>query len=352
MRYQTFGRQSGLRISEYVLGTANFGSAPTAAGLPGAKAIFETFVAAGGTTFDVSNIYQNGQAETVLGDLLGHDRDEFVVITKYSGTRQAGIRPGTTGNSRKTMIRSLEESLRRLKTDYVDVFMPHFPDGVTPMAEILVGFEDLIRSGKIRYGGLSNFPAWRVAGAAVRSELGGHPPLVGIQTEYSLAERSADRELLPMAQAHGLGVVLYSPLAGGLLTGKYRSGGQGRLSARAAATGTAGEDTGQRTAVLDAVLAVADEAEAGPVQVALAWLRHRAAQVQTSMVPIVGPRTQAQLKGYLDALDVKLSPEQRRRLDEVSAVRLGTPHEDAAAALAHGIDGDRSLLDTPLVPVI
>ncbi|MFJ1761356.1 aldo/keto reductase [Amycolatopsis sp. NPDC088138] len=345
MRYQTFGRQSGLRVSEYVLGTATFGTAPAAAGLAGAKAIFEAFVAAGGTTFDVSNIYQNGEAETVLGDLLGRERDEFVVITKYSGTRQAQVRPGTTGNSRKTMIRSLEESLRRLKTGYVDVFMPHFPDGVTPVAEILAGFEDLVRAGKIRYGGLSNFPAWRVAGAAVRSELSGSSPLVGIQTEYSLAERSAERELLPMAQAHGLGVVLYSPLAGGLLTGKYRQGAQGRLSARADA------DTGQRAAVLDAVLAVAEEIGTGPVQVALAWLRRRAGRAQTSMIPIVGPRTPAHLQGYLDALDVELSREQYERLDEVSAIRLGTPHEDVAAALAHGLDGDRGLLDTSLVPV-
>ncbi|MEU7827732.1 MULTISPECIES: aldo/keto reductase [unclassified Nonomuraea] len=160
------------------------------AGLEGARAIFESFVSAGGTTFDVSNIYQDGEAETVLGDLLGRERDDYVVIAKYSGSRSVQVRPGTTGNSRKTMIRSLEETLRRLKTDYVDVFMPHFPDGVIPISEILGGFEDLIRAGKIRYGGLPNFPAWRVAGAAVRSELNGDRSLVGIQTEYSLAERS------------------------------------------------------------------------------------------------------------------------------------------------------------------
>ncbi|RSD11850.1 aldo/keto reductase [Amycolatopsis eburnea] len=343
MRYQAFGRNSGLRISEYVLGTANFGSAPTAAGVAGAKAIFEDFVAAGGTTFDVSNIYQDGEAETVLGDLVGRERDDFVLITKYSGSRQAAVRPGTTGNSRKTMIRSLEESLRRLKTGYVDVFMPHFPDGVTPTEEILAGFEDLIRAGKIRYGGLSNFPAWRVAGAAVRAELGGHPALPGIQTEYSLAERSAERELLPMAEAHGLGVVLYSPLAGGLLTGKYRRGEPGRLSARPADAGKA--------AVADAVLDVAERTGIGPVQVALAWLRRRAAEARTSLVPIVGPRTPAHLRGYLDALDVELADEHDRRLTAAGALRLGAPHEDVAAALAHGVDGDRSLLDAPPVPV-
>ena len=341
MRYKIFGGQTGLRVSEYVLGTANFGSADTSAGLKGSRQIFERYVAAGGTTFDVSNIYQGGEAETVLGGLLGRQRDEFVVITKYSGTSQIRPRPGTTGNSRKTMVRSLEESLRRLNTDYVDVFMPHFPDGTTPIAEILAGFDDLVRAGKILHGGLSNFPAWRVAGAATRADLRGLAPLVGIQTEYSLAERTAERELLPMAQAHGLGVVLYSPLAGVLLTGKYRTGEQGRLSAR----GPDVEADAQKTAVVDAVLAVADEIGSSPVQVALAWLRRRGALASTAMIPIVGPRTPAHLEEYLRSLGLELDDQHYQRLDEVSAVRLGAPHDNVSAALANGFDGDRSMLD-------
>lgn len=347
MRYQTFGRQTGLRVSEYVLGTTNFGSAPGAAGPDGARAIFDAYVAAGGTTFDVSNIYQNGEAEQILGHLLGRERDGFAVITKYGGSRQAQVRPGTTGNSRKTMIRSLEESLQRLNTEYVDVFMPHFPDGVTPMTEILAGLEDLIRAGKIRYGGLSNFPAWRAAGAAARADLSGLTPLAGIQAEYSLAERSAERELLPMAEAYGLGVVSYSPLAGGLLTGKYRHGEQGRLTTR----GAGGETTTQRTAVLDAVLAIADELETTPAQVSLAWLRRRAADAQTSMTPIVGPRTPAHLKEYLSALEVELGEQHYQRLAEISAIQLGAPHEDVASALRHGVDGNRRLLNPPHVTV-
>ena len=347
MRYKIFGGQTGLRVSEYVLGTANFGSADTSAGLEGSRQIFERYVAAGGTTFDVSNIYQGGEAETVLGGLLGRQRDEFVVITKYSGTRQIRPRPGTTGNSRKTMVLCLEESLRRLNTDYVDVFMPHFPDGTTPIAEILAGFDDLVRAGKILHGGLSNFPAWRVAGAATRADLRGLAPLVGIQTEYSLAERTAERELLPMAQAHGLGVVLYSPLAGGQLTGKYRTGEQGRLSAR----GPDVEADAQKTAVVDAVLAVADEIGSSPVQVALAWLRRRGALASTAMIPIVGPRTPAHLEEYLRSLGLELDDQHYQRLDEVSAVRLGAPHDDVSAALANGFDGDRSMLDacTPAI---
>jgi aryl-alcohol dehydrogenase-like predicted oxidoreductase len=348
MRYQTFGRQTGLRVSEYVLGTANFGNAATSAGTDGSRRIFEAFVEAGGTTFDSSNVYQDGQAETVLGELLGTQRDDFVVITKYSGTRQAQPRPGTTGNSRKVMLRSLEESLRRLNTDYVDVFMPHFPDGTTPMDEILAGFDDLIRAGKILHGGLSNFPAWRVAGAAVRAEAGGLAPLVGIETEYSLAERSGERELLPMAEAHGLGVVLYSPLAGGLLTGKYRRGETGRLAARGADV----EGTTQQTAVVDAVLSVADEIGVSAVQVSLAWLRRRGALAQTALLPIVGPRSADHLREYLQSLELELDGQHYRQLDEISAVRLGTPHEDVAAALSRGFDGDRSLLAGPRAPVI
>jgi aryl-alcohol dehydrogenase-like predicted oxidoreductase len=348
VRYHTFGRKTGLRVSEYALGTANFGLSGNGAGPEASRAIFEAFAAVGGTTFDTSNLYQDGQAETVLGELLGSHRDDFVVITKYSGTRQDRPRPGTTGNSRKTMIRSLEASLRRLKTDYVDVFMPHFPDGTTPVEEILAGFDDLIRSGKVLHGGLSNFPAWRVAGAAVRADLRGLAPLAGIQTEYSLAERSAERELLPMAQAHGLGVVLYSPLAGGLLTGKYRQGGQGRLSAR----GDAVEGSQQRTAVVDAVLGIADETGSSAVQVSLAWLRRRAALARTALIPIVGPRSVAHLEEYLRSLSLELGEQHYHRLDEVSAVQLGTPHEDVAAALSHGFDGDRTLLEAPPVPVI
>jgi aryl-alcohol dehydrogenase-like predicted oxidoreductase len=347
MRYQTFGRQTGLRVSEYALGTANFGTSDTSAGAEVSRQIFDSYVGAGGTTFDVSNIYQDGQAEAVLGDLLNGNRDDFVVITKYSGTREQHPRPGTTGNSRKTMIRSLEASLRRLRTDYVDIFMPHFPDGITPIEEILNGLDDLVRSGKILHGGLSNFPAWRVAGAATRADLRGLAPVIGIETEYSLAERSAERELLPMAQAHGLGALLYSPLAGGLLTGKYRTGQQGRLSAR----GDGAERTPQQADVVDEVLAIADEVGSTPIKVSLAWLRQRATIASTALIPILGPRSLAHLKEYLGSLELDLDDQHYGRLDKASAVHLGTPHEDVATALTHGFDGDRTLVNAPAIPV-
>jgi aryl-alcohol dehydrogenase-like predicted oxidoreductase len=347
MQYQTFGRCTGLRVSEFALGTANFGTAETSAGVEGSRLIFDAFTAAGGTTFDVSNVYQDGEAERLLGDMIATDRDDYVIITKYSGTRQTQPRPGTTGNSRKTMIRSVEASLRRLNTDYLDVFMPHFPDGVTPMDEILAGLDHLVSSGKILHGALSNFPAWRVAGAATAADLRGLSPIIGFQTEYSLAERSADRELLPMAEAHGLGALLYSPLAGGLLTGKYRRGETGRLSAR----GSDVEGTDHRANIVDAVLEVAEALDVSAVQVSLAWLRARAARSRTALVPIIGPRSMSHLHEYLLALDLDLDDEHFRRLDEVSAVRLGAPHDDVSAALLHGFDGDRSQLRPAAVPV-
>lgn len=350
MHYQTFGRRSGLRVSEYALGTGHFGTSEASAGSEASRAMFHAYVAAGGTTFDTSNVYQGGEAESMLGKLIGSDRDEFVIVTKYSGTVQKHSRPGTTGNSRKTMVRSLESSLTRLQTDYVDVFMPHFPDGVTPTDEILAALDDLIRSGKVLYGGLSNFPAWRIAGATTRAQLGDLAPVTGIETEYSLAERSADWELLPMAHAYGLGVLLYSPLAGGLLTGKYRRGETGRLSAR----GDAVEGDAQQTAVVDTVLALASELHRSAVEVALAWLRRRASSAPTALIPIIGPRSEAHLDEYLRSLDLVLDDDQYRRLEDVSAIRrLGSPHDDVAAALASGYDGDRTTwIDASPIPVI
>jgi aryl-alcohol dehydrogenase-like predicted oxidoreductase len=232
----------------------------------------------------------------------------------------------------------------------VDVFMPHFPDGVTPVDEVLSALDDLVRTGKVLHGGLSNFPAWRIAGAATRAELRALTPVTGIETEYSLAERSADRELLPMAHAYGVGVLVYSPLAGGLLTGKYRRGESGRLSAR----GDAVEGDAQRTEVVDAVLAIAAELHSTAVQVSLAWLRRRASTAPTALVPIIGPRTQAHLAEYLRSIELDLDDEQHRRLNEVSAIRrLGPPHDDVAAALSNGYDGDRTqLLKSSPIPVM
>ncbi|GAA4572110.1 aldo/keto reductase [Planotetraspora kaengkrachanensis] len=350
MRYTTFGRGTGLRVSTYGLGTGNFGTGwGTGAGRDDAKAIFEKFAEAGGTLIDTADGYQLGESERLLGEFLAADRESFVLASKYtSGTGTSGG-VSLTGNSRKNMFRSVEASLRRLGTDYLDLYWVHFPDSVTPIEEILRGLDDLVRTGKILHFGLSNFPAWRVSHAAAIADLRGWAPVAGIQVEYSLVERTPERELLPMADALGLGVAQWSPLGGGLLTGKYRVSAEGRLSDWGRLVHS--EDSTQKTAVIDAVLAIAEETGASPSQVSVAWLLERGRRSTTAYVPIIGPRSVKQLEDYLGALEVGLSEAQYSLLDRVSAVPAGVPHEVNEGMLDVMLGGDRGRFDRPAVPV-
>ncbi|MFI6411915.1 aldo/keto reductase [Streptomyces sp. NPDC050585] len=344
MRYTTFGRDTGLRVSEYALGTANFGTLwGGGARREEARKIFERFAEAGGTFVDTADNYQLGESERLLGEFLATDRDHFVVATKF-GLGAGRPRISGTGNSRKNIRASVEASLKRLRTDYIDVYWAHLPDGVTPVEEILQALDDLVRAGKVLHAGLSNFPAWRIARAATLAELRGTARLVGVQTEYSLAERGADREVLPMAEALGLGTTVWSPLGGGLLTGKYRRSDEGRLSDW---DGLAirQEDGEQRTRVLDTVLAIAEEAGVSAARVAMAWLRAHAARLGTALVPVIGPRMPEQLEEYLAALELDLDDTRIARLDEVSAVRLGQPYELIAGHADAALGGEAARFD-------
>jgi aryl-alcohol dehydrogenase-like predicted oxidoreductase len=248
------------------------------------------------------------------------------------------------------MIRSLEASLERLKTDRIDLYWAHFADGMTPMEEIIRAFDDLTRAGKIHYAGLSNFPAWRISRADLLAEMRGWGPIAGIQVEYSLAQRTAERELLPMAEALGLGAVLWSPLGGGLLTGKYRIGDEGRINSFLGRL-VHKENTARETAILDALLAIAKEVNRSATEVAIAWLLHKARLSTTALIPILGPRTYEQLAGSLGALEVNLSQEQIGRLDETSQIALGTPHEQTHGSAAAIAGGKPELLQTRIIPV-
>ena len=351
MLYKTFGRRNGLRVSELALGTGNFGTGwGHGADAAESARIFDGYLAAGGNFIDTADTYQGGQSEQILADLIRAERDHLVLASKY--TMGVGERngPSYTGNSRKNMMQSVDASLARLKTDRIDLYWAHFADGLTPIDEIMRGFDDLVRSGKVLYAGLSNFPAWRIARADTMAELRGWAPLAGIQVEYSLAERSADRELLPMAEALGLGAALWSPLGGGFLTGKYRAEtGASRLTGLGVLVHT--ENSSRETAILDAVLAVAAEQDASPLHVAIAWLRNKAQASSTGLVPILGPRTRAQLDGTLGALALNLSAEQLARLDAVSAVDLGTPLRQIGASAARMAGGKAELQAPPLLPV-
>lgn len=199
MRYKVFGRRTGLRVSELALGAGNFGTRwGHGAECNEAKKVFDSYVEAGGNFIDTADSYQFGESEELVGEFIAADRDYFVVATKYTLGTNANDGISRTGNNRKNMVRSVEGSLKRLKTDRIDLYWAHFADGVTPMEEIVRGFDDLVRSGKILYAGLSNFPAWRISRADLLTELRGWAPIAGIQIEYSLVERTADRELLPM----------------------------------------------------------------------------------------------------------------------------------------------------------
>lgn len=351
MRYKIFGRRTGLRVSELALGAGNFGTRwGHGAERKEAKKVFDAYGEAGGNFIDTADSYQFGESEEIVGDFIAAERDHFVVATKYTLSTVDNDGISRTGNSRKNMVRSVEGSLKRLKTDRIDLYWAHFADGATPMEEIIRAFDDLVRAGKIHYAGLSNFPAWRVARADLLAELRGWAPIAGIQIEYSLAERTADRELLPMAAALGLGAALWSPLAGGFLSGKYRASNEGRVNTRLARL-VHSEKTARETAILDAVLAIAKEVGASPTEVAIAWLLHKAAKSTTSLIPILGPRTPEQLDGTLGALDVKLSPTQIGRLDEASAISMGTPHEQINGSAGAIAGGKPELLQVPVIPV-
>jgi aryl-alcohol dehydrogenase-like predicted oxidoreductase len=350
MQYKIFGRRTGLRVAQLALGAGNFGTRwGHGAERAEAKKVFDGYVEAGGNFIDTADSYQFGESEELLGDFIAADRDYFVLATKYTLGTTATDGISRTGNSRKNMVRSIEGSLKRLKTDRIDLYWAHFADGMTPMEEILRGFDDLARAGKIHYAGLSNFPAWRVSRAALLAELRGWSPLAGNQIEYSLAERTADRELLPMAEALGLGAALWSPLGGGFLTGKYRQSDEGRINsilARLVHT----EKTARESAILDAVMAVAKEAGRSPTEVAIAWLLHKARESTTALIPILGPRTPAQLAGTLSALKLTLAENQIARLDETSQIPLGTPHEQIAGSATAMAGGKPELLEAPRIP--
>src|SRR4030081_3702934 len=232
MKYRLLGK-SGLRVSEAALGTMTFGD-EWGWGSPKAEAqkVYETYREAGGNFIDTANFYTNGTSERFLGDFVQRDRQSVVLATKYSNAAR-GNDPNAAGNHRKSMVQALEGSLKRLQTDYIALYWVHIWDGITPVEEVMRGLDDMVRQGKVLYVGISDAPAWWIAQANTLAELRGWTPFTGLQIEYNLMERTVERELVPMAKALNLGLTAWSPLARGILTGKYHGHGsseQGRLN--------------------------------------------------------------------------------------------------------------------------
>jgi aryl-alcohol dehydrogenase-like predicted oxidoreductase len=292
------------------------------------RGIFEAFVDAGGNFIDTASNYAGGMSEQFVGEFTQHKRDRFVIATKYTVNRHA-TDPNAGGNHRKNLVQSLETSLKRLKTDYIDLYWLHAWDFLTPVDEIMRALDDQVRAGKMLYVGVSDTPAWIVSQANTLAALRGWTPFVGLQVEYSLVARDVERELLPMARAFELAVIPWSPLGGGILSGKYNTN-------RAEGGRLANQTDAHTLSMVDGVLKVAEEVGRSPAQVALAWLR---AQPGT-IIPIIGSRRVEQLRDNLGCVDVQLTSEHIQRLSALNQPSLGFPHDFLASPslrkLIHG----------------
>jgi aryl-alcohol dehydrogenase-like predicted oxidoreductase len=332
MRYKVLGR-SGLRVSELFLGAMTFGEQGGVGAPPEeCRKIFDAYAEAGGNVIDTAVNYRGGASESILGELLASQRDRFVVATKYTLTRDGGD-PNAAGNHRKNLTLSLETSLRRLRTDYVDLYWVHIWDRHTPVEETMRALDDAVRAGKVLHVGISDAPAWVVSRANTLAEWRGWSPFVGLQIPYNLLKRDAERELLPMAEAFGMSVATWGPLAGGILSGKYsRPAGEGGTT-RLRAESLAERDH----AVAQAVQEVADELGYTPSQVAIAWTRARWRPIH----PIIGARRLDQLLDNLGALDCHLPADAAARLEAATDFQVGFPTDFIAdtQSLVYGAAG-------------
>ncbi|MCW5775884.1 MAG: aldo/keto reductase [Phycisphaeraceae bacterium] len=321
-QYVTLGR-SGLRVSPFCLGTMTFGQ-DWGWGSPVEEAcrVMDAFMAAGGNFLDTANIYTKGHSEKIIGDHVGRHpakRDRLVIATKFLGNMYPGD-PNGGGAHRKSLIGACEQSLRRLQTDWIDLYWMHFWDHLTPIEETMRALDDLVRAGKVRYVGFSDTPAWKCAQAQTLAEFRGWSPVIALQIEYSLVERTVENELMPMARELGMGVTPWSPLKGGVLSGKYTRANKDAVEP-SRGQWVKNHLTERNLSIVDALLRVAAEAGATPAQVALAWVQARPGVAST----IIGASTVDQLRDNLGALEVRLTPGQTAALDEASAVPATFP---------------------------
>lgn len=318
MRYKLLGR-SGLRVSELCLGTMTFGQEwGWGSSREESRKVLDAFAEAGGNFLDTANRYTEGTSEKYLGEFIASEREHFVVATKYTLYTRKGD-PNAAGNHRKSMVEALEASLKRLSMDYVDLYWVHAWDYMTPVDEVMRALDDMVRAGKVLYVGISDAPAWVVSQANTLADLKGWSPFVALQIKYSLIERTPERDLLPMARALDLAVTPWAPLGAGLLTGKFK-GGERPSGTRLERSPNITE---RNQAIADELVNVAARAGRSPAQVALSWLRSRPGVI----IPIIGARTVDQIKDNLGCLDLTLDTEALEKLDNISKIELGFPHD-------------------------
>jgi len=333
MQYRLLGN-SGLRVSEVALGTMTFGEEwGWGSSKDDSRKVYDAFREAGGNFIDTANFYTNGTSESHLGEFMKDHRQSIVMATKYTNA-QPGTDPNAAGNHRKNMMQAVEASLKRLKTDYIDLYWVHIWDQITPVEEVMRALDDLVRQGKVLYVGISDAPAWWIAQANTLAHFRGWSPFAGLQIEYSLIERTVERELVPVANALNLGLTAWSPVAGGVLSGKYHGHGSSEAS-RMSSDMMKGFMPEQQRAdrIVAAVKKVSDETGRSMAQVALAWLRYRPVPV----IPIIGARKLSQLQDNLASFDLALSVEQLKTLNEASHIELGFPHDFYAKEMVRAI---------------
>ena len=326
--YVTLGR-SGLRVSPLCLGTMTFGNSRWGSEDEESRAIFDAYVDAGGNFLDTADGYALGESEKLLGRFVAETklRDRLVIATKFTFNAEEG-NPNAGGNGRKNIHRALEGSLQRLGMDYVDLYWMHAWDTVTPVEEVIASLNDLVRAGKIRYYAFSDVPAWYAARAVTLAECHGMAKPIALQLEYSLVERTIEREHVPAAQELGLGICPWSPLASGVLTGKYRRDksteeGKSRLDVlKNAPNPVFGKFTERNWKVVDAVAAAAKVTNCSMAQIALQWVATQPGVTST----LIGATRKKQLEDNLAALEVRIPSSVREQLDEVSALEPAHPY--------------------------
>jgi aryl-alcohol dehydrogenase-like predicted oxidoreductase len=331
MKYRLMG-SSGLRVSELALGAMTFGMQGWGVEKDESRRVYQGFREAGGNFIDTANIYSGGRSEEFLGEFMAGERERIVLATKYTAAMR-GRDVNASGNSRKNMMESVHASLKRLGTDYIDLYWVHARDFLTPIDEVMRGLDDLVRQGKVLYVGVSDTPAWEVARANTLAELRGWSRFVGLQIRYSLLDRTVERDLLPMAKALDLTVTPWDTLGSGILTGKYNR--DRSIQARATLRGEVKErDLG----IAAEVVKVAEEIGRTPAQVALRWVMGGPGVI----VPLVGARTREQLDDNLGCLAFELEAAQRARLDEVSRIALGFPHDFLSEMAPRRVENHRT----------
>lgn len=321
LEYRPLG-SSGLRVASLFLGAMTFGEqGGVGARLDECRRMVDAYADVGGNVIDTAINYRGGVSEEILGEVLAGRRDRFVVATKFGVTRD-GTDPNASGSHRKNLRLSIETSLRRLKTDHIDLYWVHINDQYTPIDTTMAALDDAVTAGKVLAIGISDTPAWIVSRAQALAEWRGWNPFVGLQVPYSLVQRDIERELLPVAEAHGMTVAAWSPLGGGVLSGKYQSPGpasDGADSRRLSHDAI----TDRQHAVAAAVVDVAHQRGTTPAAVAIAWTMARSSNIH----PIVGARTADQLEDNLVAADVDLTEEMLAQLEAEATIDLGFPHD-------------------------